>query len=501
MTSSQPRRLSPAQSDRAAGVLLAHASGDALGAGYEFGPSLAPETEVRMIGGGHFGWEPGEWTDDTQMAVPLLNAAERAIDTGSELTDQFDEIAAAWVEWARAAADVGNQTRRVLGSAASHGEPTAAGLAASSQRLHQSTGRTAGNGSLMRTSPVALSYLGRDDDLADAARAVSELTHWDTEAGDACVLWTLAISHAVLTGAIDVRVGLPRLPASRRDLWEQRIREAEGGRPVDFPRNGWVVHAFQAAYCAITTTPVPALDTQADSYPAQHLRLALEDAVRAGGDTDTVAAIAGALLGARWGASAVPASWRRLVHGWPDLTGQGLARRGLGVVMGGPDSSGWPSGPRVDYSSWLPSGLEVPHPGDPGVVLGDATSFDQPPEGVDAVVSLCRVGHATPAGVADQDHLEVWLIDTARDGANPNLEFVLADTADAIASLRADGRTVLVHCVAAQSRTPTVAAAYAVRHLRADPATALAEICALLPDATPNPVFRDAVACIGPAAV
>src|SRR5258708_34915832 len=47
--------------------------------------------------------------------------------------------------------------------------------------------------------------------------------------------------------------------------------------------------------------------------------LALDAAVRGGNDTDTVAAIAGGLLGAAYGASAVPADWRRVLHGWPDL--------------------------------------------------------------------------------------------------------------------------------------------------------------------------------------
>ena len=64
-----------------------------------------------------------------------------------------------------------------------------------SAALHKLTGRTAGNGSLMRTAPVALAYLDDEAALAEAARAVSELTHYDPEAGDACVLWCLAMRH------------------------------------------------------------------------------------------------------------------------------------------------------------------------------------------------------------------------------------------------------------------------------------------------------------------
>jgi len=70
--------LSPAQRDRAAGVLVATAAGDALGAGYEFGPPLPTSTPVGMVGGGGFGWAPGEWTDDTSMAMVIARyAADR----------------------------------------------------------------------------------------------------------------------------------------------------------------------------------------------------------------------------------------------------------------------------------------------------------------------------------------------------------------------------------------------------------------------------------------
>ena len=72
-TSAAPVRLDFAQTDRAAGVLLGVACGDALGAGYEFQPARIHGEPVAMVGGGGFGWEPGEWTDDTQMASAILS--------------------------------------------------------------------------------------------------------------------------------------------------------------------------------------------------------------------------------------------------------------------------------------------------------------------------------------------------------------------------------------------------------------------------------------------
>jgi ADP-ribosylglycohydrolase len=185
----------------------------------------------------------------------------------------------------------------------------------------------------MRTAPVALAYLGDDERIASAARAVSDLTHYDDDAGDACVLWCLAINHAVLTGQLDVERGLRFIPEARRELWELRCFEAVCREPEEFDRNGWVVHAMQAAWCAIVSTESVVLDPAAGTHPAQHFQLALENAVRVGGDTDTVAAIAGQLLGALWGRSAVPAEWMRIVHGAPGLTAADLGDRGLAVAQ------------------------------------------------------------------------------------------------------------------------------------------------------------------------
>lgn len=311
--------------DRAAGTLLAMAAGDALGAGYEFGPAFDDDVPVLMRGGGPFHWAPGEWTDDTSMAVPLLEAAEKSAGRGGALTEHLDDIAQAWFEWSRSAADVGAQTSSVLGWAVEDGVVRADGLRAGAVELLRRTGRAAGNGSLMRTAPVALAALGDAATIAESARIVSDLTHAEDDAGDACVLWCLAIDHAVRTGELDVAIGLPALPAERRDTWCQRIEEAPELPPTAFAHNGWVVHALQAAVASI------ARGIRSDDP----IRVGLEAAVRAGGDTDTVACIAGQLLGAAYGASAVPAEWVEPLHGWPGITGAELASRGAALAASG----------------------------------------------------------------------------------------------------------------------------------------------------------------------
>src|ERR1700757_4665914 len=101
--------LTTAQLDRACGVLLATAAGDALGAPYEFGPPRGPDLEVAMVGGGSFGWEPGEWTDDTSMAIAIAAVAAAGADLRTEYA--HDVIATRWYEWSQDATDVGVQTR------------------------------------------------------------------------------------------------------------------------------------------------------------------------------------------------------------------------------------------------------------------------------------------------------------------------------------------------------------------------------------------------------
>ena len=84
--------LTSAQLDRAIGVLLGTAAGDALGAAYEFGPPRGPELEVAMVGGGSFGWEPGEWTDDTSMAIAIAEVAATG-QVGEHLCETVDRAA------------------------------------------------------------------------------------------------------------------------------------------------------------------------------------------------------------------------------------------------------------------------------------------------------------------------------------------------------------------------------------------------------------------------
>lgn len=239
-----------------------------------------------MSGGGYGDYAPGEWSDDTQMAVCIASVAA----TGADLTTEqaLDEVAEAFMAWASdGATDIGILTRAVLHDAAHRTGSPASRLRAAAAAAHARTGRTAGNGALMRTGVIGLTRLGARDATADATRAVAELTHADPLTGDSCVLWSEAVRLAATARRLDVRAGLDLLPAARRDAWADWITDAED--PDAGPRlrgNGYTVTALQTAWHAITTTPIPVEDPAAGSFACRHLSDALHAAVRIGHDTD-----------------------------------------------------------------------------------------------------------------------------------------------------------------------------------------------------------------------
>lgn len=302
-----PHDLSPSsrRRDRIAGVLVGSAVGDALGVPYEFGARFVGHPEMR--GGGLGNYAPGEYSDDTQMAVCIAQVTA----TGAELTSvaALDTVASSFIGWLTGGAtDVGLQTRSIL-HGATPGPGAAERLRDRSRTLHDETGRTAGNGALMRTAIIGVTAPGDRNATASAARDVAILTHWDPLAVESSILWSEAVRRAVNDGLFDLVGGLDLLPTDRQEIWRTWIDEATGADPASFPNNGFTVTALQAAWAAITST--------AGEDPTAHVIAGIEAAVHAGNDTDTIAAIAGSLLGAAYGRQAIPAAWRDQVNGWP----------------------------------------------------------------------------------------------------------------------------------------------------------------------------------------
>ncbi|MFD7761491.1 ADP-ribosylglycohydrolase family protein [Streptomyces microflavus] len=277
---------------RVAGAVIGSAVGDALGAPFEFGPAGVfsarfPDGVSTLCGGG--GWDPGEATDDTQMAVLV---GESLLERGGlDLPDVFDRFR----RWAAGEPkDIGLQTEDVL----TNGEPW--DLAAA---LHfQVNGQAAGNGSLMRatTSAVYFAPAGRARTM-DAARRIAALTHGDRAAWEGT-----AVFHELVRVALAGDDPLTALPetlgevhADHRPRWAAVL--APGWHPAlatEF--NGAVWPCLGTALWALRTT---------DTFEA-----ALAAAVDVGGDTDTVAAVTGGLAGAVYGIDAVPDRWTGLLH-------------------------------------------------------------------------------------------------------------------------------------------------------------------------------------------
>ncbi|GAB7108787.1 ADP-ribosylglycohydrolase family protein [Streptomyces phaeofaciens JCM 4814] len=280
--------------DRAIGCVVGSAVGDALGAPFEFGPAgafsarfPAPGHGGEMCGGG--GWDPGEATDDTQMAVLV---GESLLECGGlEPADVFRRFR----RWAAAdPKDIGLQTEAVLGS----GDPwdTAAAL------HFQVSQRAAGNGALMRAATSAVRFAPHGPAATlDAGRRLAALTHGDRAAWEGTALFHELVRTA-LTGA-DPLAALPAAlaevdPAHRARYATVLAADWDPDLATEF--NGAVWPCLGSAVWALRTT---------SSY---------EEAVRAavdlGGDTDTVAAVTGGLAGAVYGADAVPERWTAALH-------------------------------------------------------------------------------------------------------------------------------------------------------------------------------------------
>ena len=462
--------LSPAQMDRATGAMVGLAVGNALGSGYAFQPKPHP-LEVRMLPGGLGPYAVGEWADDTAMALPILHVVARGMDLLDPGTQ--DAVAAAWADWALQAKDAAPLIAKVMG--AYEPELGAESLRQAASVLHASGSSSAGNASLMRTTPIALAFLDDPDATARAARIYSDLTHGNPEVAEACILWNLAQREAILNGRFDIRAGLDHLPTSRRETWEDLFDKAESGMPQDFAiRNGWAAQMVQHVWSAIV---------HCEQHGADHLEQTLRHVIAAGGDTPTAAAIAGSLLGARWGVSAIPLEWRRHLHGWPDLRDRDLIQLAAEAVTG----QGWPA-------SFAQGPLSLPpiaHPADEGLWLGGARGLRPLPGDIDAVVSLCRLGtDQKPVPPPEpQDHVRVWLVDSPDPGDNPNLEHVAEQAVAMVMNLRAEGRRVYVHCDDGRSRTPFIASLYGSRFTDAPAEEVLQAIQRLVPQAQPNPVF------------
>ena len=282
----EPATSTKAVEDRALGAFLGLAVGDALGTTLEFATRDAKPRVTDLVGGGPFQLKPGEWTDDTAMALALAESL-----AGHPELDETD-LMNRFVDWFRRGTtsctgrcfDIGGTTRAAL----TRYERTQDPLAGATDPL------SAGNGSLMRLAPVAVGHWSNRQRLHDVAVRQSATTHAAAEAISACVAFADILADAI-AGTPRGQLLVPRV----MDV-APRIARVIGGawrgkRRDEISSSGYVVDSLEAALWCVART--------AD------FRSAVTLAANLGDDADTVAAITGQLGGALYGMSGIPDGW------------------------------------------------------------------------------------------------------------------------------------------------------------------------------------------------
>lgn len=283
--------------ERFRGALLGLASGDALGTTVEF---QAPGTFKRLqeiVGGGPFRLAPGEWTDDTSMALCL---AESLIETRRfDPVDQLERYTR-WFKEAHLSSngrvfDVGLTVRAALARFAQHRDPFCG----------SSDPQTAGNGSLMRLAPVPLHFSNDPQEAIERSGDSSRTTHGAPTAVDACRYMGALIVGALNGVSKKDLLSRRYSPVSR--YWEEHpltpeIDEIACGsfrhrEPPEIAGTGYVVKSLEAALWAF--------------YHSNSFHEGCLLAVNLGDDADTTGAVYGQLSGSYYGEPGIPDSWRR----------------------------------------------------------------------------------------------------------------------------------------------------------------------------------------------
>jgi ADP-ribosylglycohydrolase len=298
------------------GALLGVHAGDALGAGVEF----CSWSEIRarfptgprdITGGGVFHWPAGHATDDTDLTRAVLLAY---LDPGPDVVRAAADHMLHWLrgEWPGRSpgsrpVDIGGATADGLHHYHRTGDPRAAGAGPGQ----------AGNGSLMRCIPTALAVGDRDRRVRESME-ISAITHDDDRCTVSCAAYNEAVA-ALLAGAhpddaVDAAhataTALGSQPVADAVAHGRRLRPADLAATGDLDLadggGGFVLDSLTLAVAAVR-----------DPRPFAEV---LVDIVRLGRDTDTNAAIAGGLLGARDGAAAIPGAWRRVLQFGDEFT-------------------------------------------------------------------------------------------------------------------------------------------------------------------------------------
>jgi len=293
--------------DRIRGCLLASTCGDALGAPFEGAREVSPAAyEVQQSR-----LDELRYTDDTAMTLALAEYLADRIDSGLGLDEDGLLRAFAQEWWREPSRGYGAGPPRIFRAVMS--EMSGRRVA---REMFDGEG-SFGNGGAMRVAPVALAGHGLDDVL-DWARRSARTTHTHPVAQDGAALQAAAVSLAVSSrpdqaldpqtyvSALESCISQPSMVARLR-----RVPEVLGATPRH------TAHVLGNGIAAVDSVPAAiAAFLHAPHDPAA----AIEFAIAMGGDTDTIAAMAGGIAGARAGARMLPTPWTTHVEGAARVT-------------------------------------------------------------------------------------------------------------------------------------------------------------------------------------
>ena len=297
--------------ERAIGALLGLAVGDAVGTTLEFKPRASLRPISDMVGGGPFGLKPGQWTDDTSMALCLGHSLLecRGFDAGDQMRKYVAWRDTGYMSSTGGFFDIGNATNAALSRFLRAGNPIAGSVDPGS----------AGNGSIMRLAPVPILYQRDLDTATRLAVESSRTTHGAPECLEACAFLGRALVRAIRGAPKDAI-----LFGDDRPYHEASVRAIAAGQyralaVSQIRGTGYVIDCLVAAlWCFM----------RAETYEAAVLH-----AANLGDDADTTAAVCGQLAGAFFGRDAIPARWRERVFMGDEIAQLGGDLYDLGMTI------------------------------------------------------------------------------------------------------------------------------------------------------------------------
>lgn len=278
--------MSVSKEQRKIGCLIGLAAGDAVGTTLEFKPpgSFAPISD--MVGGGPFGLEVGQWTDDTSMALCLGEslATKQCFDPIDQMNRYCNWWQYGYMSSTGECFDIGNTVRAALGQYLTTQKPFSGAI----------DDYSSGNGALMRLAPVPMFYADNIDDVIYYSGESSRTTHGSAKCIDACRLFGAMLCTAFNGASKDELLRASDYYAAT----EPSMADIANGSYINKQQvkgSGYVVASLEAALWCF--------------YHTNSFKDAVLKAANLGDDADTTAAICGQIAGAYYGIDGIPAQW------------------------------------------------------------------------------------------------------------------------------------------------------------------------------------------------